>query len=372
MLARHRVHDGEADLVGAGEGDHRQALVLYEGGHPVVGDGQHRPGADGQLGLGEQFTDEQAGERRRRGGLENDRGADGDGRGDLVRAEIQREVERRDAENDATREATGQREATGAACVGVESLGLAAVEPTGLLGREPEDGDGAAHLAPCPLHGLAVLRGDQTGDLLGALDETPRHMVKRRGPDMRGRRGELVAHGVRGGHGLLDLFLCRDGDLADNAAVPRGGDVEGLLPGGLASGEPEGMGGCHSFVRHLRVPALPKWWRCHLHRRGPGRARDLSGMEWWQVRAATLWHRGSSLRCGSWADVDHPGTGPSGARAANPEHVARVEADSAVGAGVGQGPGGVAEVVFRASQSSIRTSGSSSVRPRISSTRRMR
>ena len=36
VLARHAVHDRVADLVGAGEGDDRQALVLDQGGHPVV------------------------------------------------------------------------------------------------------------------------------------------------------------------------------------------------------------------------------------------------------------------------------------------------------------------------------------------------
>lgn len=61
--------------------------------------------------------------------------------------------------------------------------------------------------------------------------------------------------------------------------------------------------------------------------------------------------------------------------------VGRMARHSVTGRGLGgpgrstepQDPGGgVAEVAFSASQSSIRTSGSSSVRPRISSTRRMR
>ena len=65
----------------------------------------------------------------------------------------------------------GEREAALAAGVGVEALGLAAVEAAGLLGGEPEHGDGPADLAAGPLDRLAVLGGDQLGDLLGALGE---------------------------------------------------------------------------------------------------------------------------------------------------------------------------------------------------------
>ena len=75
--------------------------------------------------------------------------------------EVQREVERRDAEDDALGEAAGEGEPALAAGVGVEALGLAAVEAAGLLGGEPEDGDGAADLAAGPLDRLAVLGGDQ-------------------------------------------------------------------------------------------------------------------------------------------------------------------------------------------------------------------
>ena len=87
--------------------------------------------------------------------------------------------------------------------------GLAAVEAAGLLGGEPEHGDGAADLAAGPLDRLAVLGGDQLGDLLGALDEAPCDVVERGGAHVGGGRGELVAHGVRGGDGLLDLGLGR-------------------------------------------------------------------------------------------------------------------------------------------------------------------
>ena len=215
-----------------------------------LGTGRTRPGAGRQLGLGEQLAEDQAGERGGRGGLEDDRGADRDGRGDLVGAEVQREVERRDAQDRAAREAAGQREPAGAARVGVQALRLAAVEAAGLLGGEAEDGDGPADLAAGPLHGLAVLRGDQPGDLLGALDQPAVHMVERGGPYVRGGGGELVLDGDGGGDGLLDLRLGGDAHRADEASVPGGGDIEGGLAGGLAAGEPEGGGGCISGDRH--------------------------------------------------------------------------------------------------------------------------
>jgi hypothetical protein len=129
--------------------------------------------------------------------------------------------------------------------------GLAAVEPAGLLGREAENGGGAADLAAGPLDGLAVLRADQLGDLLGALGEPARNVVEGGGAYVRGGGGELVAYGVSSGDGLLHLLVGRDGDLSHETSVPRGGDVEGGLAGGLAAGEPEGVGGGH-------VPALPR------------------------------------------------------------------------------------------------------------------
>lgn len=168
-------------------------------------------------------------------------------------AEVQREVEGRDAEDDALREAAGEGEAPLAAGVGVEPLGLAAVEPTGLLGREPEHGHGPADLAAGPLDRLAVLGGDEPGDLLGPLHQATAYVVEGGGAYVGGGGGELVPYGVCGGHGLFDLGVGRYGDLADGVAVPRGGDVEGGLACGLAAGEPEGVG-----VGHVRVRALPR------------------------------------------------------------------------------------------------------------------
>ncbi len=91
-----------------------------------------------------------AGQRCRGRGLQDDRRTDGEGRGDLVGAQVQREVEGRDTQDDAPREAPGEGEPPLPGEVGVQPLGLAAVEPAGLLGRDPEHRDGPADLSRGP------------------------------------------------------------------------------------------------------------------------------------------------------------------------------------------------------------------------------
>jgi hypothetical protein len=49
----------------------------------------------GRIGLGEHLADDQRAERRHRCGLHHERTADRDRRGDLVRGEVERKVERR-------------------------------------------------------------------------------------------------------------------------------------------------------------------------------------------------------------------------------------------------------------------------------------
>ena len=81
-----------------------------------------RPGADddlqhavGQAGLGEQLGQPQGGERRGGGRLEDDGVAAGQRRRDLVRDQVEREVERRDRGDDAARLADRPAEAVLAA-----------------------------------------------------------------------------------------------------------------------------------------------------------------------------------------------------------------------------------------------------------------
>lgn len=167
-------------------------------------------------------------------------------------AQVEGEVEGRDAEDDALGETAGEGQAALAAGVGVEALGLAAVEAAGLLGGEAEHRHRAADLAAGPLDRLAVLGGDELCDLLGALGQALADVVEGGGAYVGGGGGELVPYGVCGGDGLFDLCLGRHADLPDDPAVPRRGHIEGGLTGGLAAGEPEGVGGSHVESRPFR------------------------------------------------------------------------------------------------------------------------
>ena len=126
-----------------------------------------------QVGLGQELPQQQRGQRGRRGRLEHDRRADRDRRGDLVRHQVEREVERADAEHRPLRHRVDQRQPAGRGRVGVEALEVAG-EPAGLLGRPAERRHRPADLAAGPLQRLAVLAGDQPGDLLGPLASSRR------------------------------------------------------------------------------------------------------------------------------------------------------------------------------------------------------
>ena len=100
-----------------------------------------RPGADddlehavGQAGLGQQLRQPQRGERRVGGRLEHDGVAAGQRRRDLVRHQVEREVERRDGGDHAARLADRPAEAVLAARVGVH-LDEVAGRALGLLAR---------------------------------------------------------------------------------------------------------------------------------------------------------------------------------------------------------------------------------------------
>ncbi len=154
---------------------------------PVVRHGSTENMPGGQVGLGQQLAEQQRGQRGRRRRLEHDRGADRDRRGDLVRDQVEREVERRDAQHRPARHAADQRDPAGRGRVGVEPLQLAGEAP-GLLGRPPERRHRAADLGARPLQRLAVLGGDQLGDLVGPLGEPAGDVVEGRRPRVRGQR----------------------------------------------------------------------------------------------------------------------------------------------------------------------------------------
>jgi hypothetical protein len=92
--ARERALDLLPDVGGAGERHLRHAGVGHHRGADVARAGQHVEHARGQPGLGGDLGEHQRGERGGLGGLEHDRVAGGERRGDLPRGHEQREVPR--------------------------------------------------------------------------------------------------------------------------------------------------------------------------------------------------------------------------------------------------------------------------------------
>ena len=175
VLARHRVADLPADRAGAGEGDDRQ---------PRVGDEGRAPGRWGPAAT--RPACRRAGRSRRGARRAAARTAGSPGAG---LSTIGAPTAIAGATLCATRfsgKLNGAMPSTGpcgtrrtsairpvAAGVGVEPLHLAG-EAAGLLGGPAERRHRPADLAAGPLHRLAVLGGDQLGDLLGALVEPAR------------------------------------------------------------------------------------------------------------------------------------------------------------------------------------------------------
>ena len=237
VLTRHRSPDLRSHRAGAGERDHRQARISHQLTGPVVGHRQDREQAGGQVGLAQQVAQQQRRQRGGRRGFQHDRRAHRDRRRDLVRDQVQRKVERADAQYGAARKPADQGDPAGRGGVGVQSLQVTGEAP-GLLGGPAEGGRGPANLGAGPFHRLAVLRGDEPGDLLGPVGQPPRHMLQRRRAYMCGqRRG--TGRGLRSaGHGPLDLGRRGEAGPADLAAVIRVPDDELVTLGavlGLAS-----------------------------------------------------------------------------------------------------------------------------------------
>ena len=166
-------------------------------------------------------------QRRLRRWLDHDRRADRDRRSDLVRDQVEREVERRDREHDALRNPPDVGEPALGGLVGVEPHRLAR-PPTSLLGGDPEHRHGTTGLAARPQDRLAVLGTDQLRDLLQALGDRAADLRQRLGPDVDRQRGSIVAELVGSLDRLLDLLGAGPRRRTDQRAVIRAVDVEGL------------------------------------------------------------------------------------------------------------------------------------------------
>ncbi len=228
VLARHLPQDLGPHRSRAGERHHREPRVVDQLRGPVVGHRQHRDHRGRQVGLGEQRAQVQRRQRRRGRRLDHDGAARGDGGADLVRHEVQREVERRDAQHGAAREAAHHRQAALGGLVGVEPLERPR-EPPGLLGGPAEGRDRALHLDPRPGDRLPGLGGDELGARLGLLVEAAADVFERLGADVRGQ-GRGLGRDARGGRDRrLDLARRGPGGGAHRRVVEGVCDEEFLF-----------------------------------------------------------------------------------------------------------------------------------------------
>ena len=185
-----------ADAGGARERDQRDALVVDEnvtdlGGRP---DDDVQP-SGGQAGLHLELGEKQRGQRRLRRRLQHHGAAGGERRRDLVRHEVEREVERRDRPDDPDRHAQRERDLAGACRRRVHRNDVAG-ELARLDRGHREGGHGARRLDSGSLHRLPGLGGDRPSDLLAVLVDQTGGAVEDRSTLVRRKR---VGHGSRGG-----------------------------------------------------------------------------------------------------------------------------------------------------------------------------
>ena len=207
------------DAAGAGERDRLHPFVLDE----HVADLGRRAGDDVQPSGGQarfllELGEQQRRERRLACGLEHDCAARRKRRCELVRDEVEREVERRDRADDPDRQPQRQRQLPLACCRALHRHHLAC-EAAGLECREGEGRRGTLGLDSRSLERLAGLGGDGPRRLFDPLLEQRRDPVEDPRPLV---RGERLLH--RGGCGVdrpSRLVGAASGDAAQELAGER-------------------------------------------------------------------------------------------------------------------------------------------------------
>ncbi len=189
LLARAGLHP-PADGRAAGE---RQQLEAVVGDHPVAelaAHGQDAHRARRQASLGHDLGHRQHRERVLGRRLEDDRAAGGDGRRELVRGQVEREVEGADGGHRSDREAPRDAQATARGRHQVERDRLPG-HPLGFLGAEAEGQHGAIDLDQRVADRLAGLEGDGPPELLASgpdaradLAQDPTTLVCRQVPGL--------------------------------------------------------------------------------------------------------------------------------------------------------------------------------------------
>ena len=117
---------GLADLGAAGEGDFANAIIAANGrANGTARAGEAGDGLGGQACLKQNIHQLQGRERSVGGGLDEHGVAAGDGRADLVRHEVEREIKRRNGRDNADGHAQGEPELARATRRGIERQHLA-------------------------------------------------------------------------------------------------------------------------------------------------------------------------------------------------------------------------------------------------------
>ena len=210
--------DPPSHLGRARKGDHREPRILHQLRHLLVGGGEHRPGTRRELRLREELTEQKCAQGGGERGLDDHRRADRDRRCHFVGDEVEREVERCDREHRPTRESADHRQASLAALRRVEPHQLT-TKSTRFLCGDPKRRDRLLHLRPRPPDRLAVLGGDELGDLGAPARELGGDLVERTRSDQRREVRQRVLDRVRRSDRQLELLGVWDGDVGDMGPV---------------------------------------------------------------------------------------------------------------------------------------------------------
>ncbi len=242
-LAAHGGRAGEGHLVDAGVVDQRRPRLAVAGEHVYR--------ALREAGLKRQLAEAKAGQRRLLGGLEDQRTAGRQGRGDLPHRHQQRKVPRDDLRAHAHRLA--QRVDEQVAARGRDRLALDLRRPARVVAQVRHRG---GDVALGRRQRLAVVERLELGELLAVcLDQLGERVHQ---PGALGRRDlaqRAVERGARGGHRAVDVLGPRLGDLADRLGGRRVDRLERAPVGGLdaLAADQEGVRRARDeFARRLR------------------------------------------------------------------------------------------------------------------------
>ena len=177
LLPRARL-ERPADLVRTGEAEQFEPFVGGEKIGTITAGGQNREGAFGQhIAFGENLADDQRAERGLARGLQHEGAADRDGWCDLVRGEIEREIEGRDEAARPHRHALPDRLIAGGSFRNVERHDLAA-HADRFLGGNLEGVDQPVDLALAVADRLARLDTERISELVIAFAEAGNAMLE--------------------------------------------------------------------------------------------------------------------------------------------------------------------------------------------------